>query len=131
VAEALGRAAGVAQDWAGVNGVTFHQAKTEAMFLSKRRRKPTESVRVGVHEVPFNQHATRWLGVWIDSKMTLKEHHSARMKKVRRAMQCIRRLSGQMVLCPGACERALVACVQASGRAVVGRPAGRGGQKPV
>jgi len=84
------------------------------MFLSKRRRKPTESVRVGEHEVPFNQHATRWLRVWIDSKMTVKEHHSARMKKARRVMQCIRRLTGQMALCPDACKRALVACVQAS-----------------
>jgi len=81
VAEALGRG----------NGVTFDHAKTEAMFLSKRRRKPTELVRA---RSPFNQHATRWLGVWIDSKMTLKEHHSARMKKARRAMQCIRRLMG-------------------------------------
>jgi len=71
-----------------------------------------ESVQIGEHEVPVNQHATRWLGVWIDSKMTLKEHHSARMKKARRAMQCIRRLTGQMGLCPDACKRALVACVQ-------------------
>jgi len=112
VAEALGRVAGVAMDWAGTNGVTFDHAKTEAMFLSKRRRKPTESV--GERQVPFNQHATRWLGVWIDSKMALKEHHSARMKKARRAMHCIRHLTGQMGLCPDACKRALVACVQAS-----------------
>jgi len=95
VAEAFGRVAGVALGWAWVNRVTFDHAKAEAMFLSKRRRKPTESVRVGEHEVPFNQHAMRWLGVWIDSKMTLKEHHFARMKKARRAMQFIRRLTGQ------------------------------------
>jgi len=94
--------------------VAFDHAKTEAMFLSKRRRKPTESVRVGEHDVPFNQHATRWLGVWIDSKMTLKEHHSARVKKAQREMHCIRRLTGQMGLCPDACKWALVACVQAS-----------------
>jgi len=75
------------------------------MFLSKRRRKPTETVRVGDDETPFNKQATRWLGVWIDSKMTLKEHHSARMKKARRAMGCIRRLTGQMGLCPAACKR--------------------------
>ena len=31
-----------------------------------------ESVRVGDYELQFNQHATRWLGIWIDSKMTLK-----------------------------------------------------------
>jgi len=59
VAEALSRAAAAAVDWAGENGVTFDRAKTEAMFLSKRRRKPTETVRVGDHEVPFNKHATR------------------------------------------------------------------------
>ena len=38
VAEALGRAAEAALGWAGDNGVTFDHAKTEAMFLSKRRR---------------------------------------------------------------------------------------------
>jgi len=46
-AEALGRAAEAALEWAGNNRVTFDHAKTEAMFLSKRRRKPTESVRAG------------------------------------------------------------------------------------
>jgi len=114
VAEALGRAAMAALDWARENGVTFDQAKTEAMFLSKRRRKPTETVRVGDDEIPFNKQATRWLGVWIDSKMTLKEHHSARMKSARKAMGRIRRLTGQAGLCPGACRKALVACVQAT-----------------
>jgi len=112
--EALGKAAEAALEWAGRNGVKFDHAKTEAMFLSKRRRKPSESVRVGDHDIPFNKHATRWLGVWIDSKMTLKEHHSARMKKARRAMGCIRRLTGQMGLCPAACKKVLVACMQAS-----------------
>jgi len=82
----------------------------EAMFLSKRRRKPTETVRVGDHEVPFNKHATRWLGVWIDSKLTLKKHHSARMKSARKAMNCIRRLTG---LCPDPCRRCS-RCVQVS-----------------
>jgi len=113
-AEALGKVAEAALGWAGRNGVKFDHAKTEAMFLSKRRRKPSESVRVGDHDIPFNRHATRWLGVWIDSKMTLKEYHSARMKKARRAMGCIRRLTGKMGLCPAACKKALVACVQAS-----------------
>jgi len=47
----------------------FDKTKAEAMFLSKRRKKPTESARVGDYEVQFNQHATRW----VDSKMTLKE----------------------------------------------------------
>ena len=81
------------------------------MFLSKRRKKPTESVRVGDYEVQFNQHATRWLGIWIDSKMTLKEHHSARMKKARKAMHRIRHLTGRLGMCLDVCRRA---CIQAS-----------------
>ena len=104
---------------------TGAEAKTEAMFLSKRRKKTTESVLVGDYEVQFNQHATRWLGIWIDSKMTLKEHHSAGKKKARKAIHCIRRLTRQLGMCSDACRWALVACVQASalwGRAVVGRP---------
>jgi len=52
VAEALARAATAALDWARENGVTFDQAKTEAMFLSKRRRNPTETVRVGTTKSP-------------------------------------------------------------------------------
>jgi len=39
------------------NGVAFDKAKTEAMFLSKRKN-PMESVRVGDYEVQINQHAT-------------------------------------------------------------------------
>jgi len=45
--------------------------------------------------------------------MTLKVHHSVRMKLARKVMQCIRRLTGQMGMCPDACRRALVACIQA------------------
>jgi len=60
----------------GENGVAFGKAKTEAMFLSKMRKNPTETVRVGGY-------ATRWFGVWIDSQMTLKEHLAVRVKKTR------------------------------------------------
>jgi len=105
------------------------------MFLTKRRKKPTESVRVGDYEVQSNQHAMRWLGIWIDSKMTLKEHHSARMKKARKVMHCIRRLTGQLGMCPDACRRTLVACVQEpalyGAELWVGRPGGLGSHKPL
>ena len=64
VARKLSEAIDAALGWARESGVAF---KTEAMFLS-RRKKPMESVRVGGYEVQFNQHATIWLGIWIDSK---------------------------------------------------------------
>ena len=43
VAGALSRAAEAALGWARENGVTFDQSKTEAMFLSKRRKKTFEN----------------------------------------------------------------------------------------
>jgi len=59
-------------------GVTFDVAKNETMFLSKRRKEPTETVWVGDCEIQFDRHATLWLGIWIDSNMTLKAHHAER-----------------------------------------------------
>jgi len=53
------KAADAALDWARENCVAFDKAKTEAMFLSRRRKKPMESVQVGDYEVQFNQDATR------------------------------------------------------------------------
>ena len=52
VAEELGRAATAALEWSQDNGITFDRAKTEAMFLPKRRRKSTETVRVGTTRSP-------------------------------------------------------------------------------
>ena len=33
-------------------------------------------VKVGDNEVPFNKEARWWLGVWLDSQLTLQEHHA-------------------------------------------------------
>jgi len=113
VAEALGRAAEAALGWTADNGVAFDHAKMEAVSVQATKEAYGIGTGRGARS-PFNQRASRWLGGWIDSNMTLKEHHSARMKKARTAAQRIRRLTGQMELCPDACRRSLVAYVQAS-----------------
>jgi len=56
VVRKLNEATDAALDWARENGVAFDKAITEAIFLSRRRKKPMESVRVGDYEVQFNQH---------------------------------------------------------------------------
>ena len=61
----------------------------------------------------FNKQATRWLGIWIDSSLSLKDHHQAMMKKARNAQQRMRRLTGRMGLVPENVRRTQVACVQA------------------
>jgi len=47
IARRLSNAADATLDYAKENGVAFDKAKAEAMFLSNRRKKPTETVRVG------------------------------------------------------------------------------------
>jgi len=69
-------------------------------------------VKVRDKEIPFNRMATRWLGVWLDSQLTLKEHHATRLKSGRNAMNRLKRLTGQMGLSPANCRSVMSACVQ-------------------
>jgi len=68
---------------------------------------------VGNHRVAYNKEATRWLEVYLDSSLTLKEHQT-RMRKARQAEGRLRRLTGQFGPTPNHCRRIQVVCVQAS-----------------
>jgi len=70
------------------NKVAFAHGKTEAAIFRRKRTPPTATVKVGASTVPPNKEATRWLGVWLDSQLTLKEHQ----KNGKNAMACILRL---------------------------------------
>jgi len=114
VAAKLSEAAVAAMEWGRNNRVAFDQGKTEAAMFW-RKRKGTEAkakVIVGDAEVPFNKEATRWLGVWLNSQLTLKEHHATRIKSGRNAMTRLQRLTGRMGLSPANCRRVMTACVQ-------------------
>jgi len=71
----LERCAAETTIWAKKNACQFDIEKTEAMLFTRRRknRKPKMNARVSVgnHEVPYNNEATRWLGVWLDDILTL------------------------------------------------------------
>jgi len=106
VAAKLSEAAVAAMELGKNNGVAFDQGKTEAAMFW-RKRKGTEAkakVIVGEKEVAFNKEATRWLGVWLDSQLTLKEHHAIRLKSRRNAMTRLQRLTGCMGLAPANCR---------------------------
>jgi len=112
VAAKLAEAAAAALDWAKNNGVAFDQGKTEAVLFRQKKTAPTATVWVGTSNIPFNTEATRWLGVWLDSQLTLKEHHAIRLKEGKKAMGRLRRLTGQMGLSPVNCRKVMTACVQ-------------------
>ena len=50
--------------------------------------------------------------MWLDLQLTLKEHHTTRLKSGRNAMNQLKRLIGQMGLSPANCRRVMSACVQ-------------------
>ena len=65
--------------WATRNNVEFDLVMTEAMILSQQKEKPdreTASIRMVTERIGFNLNTTRWLGVWMDPKINLSEHHN-------------------------------------------------------
>ena len=78
MAQSLEKAAAASLTWAANNGIAFDHDKTEAALFRRKQSPPTASVKVGNKEVPFNKEATRWLGIWLDSQLSLKEHHACR-----------------------------------------------------
>jgi len=102
----------VSLDWAKDNGVAFDQGKTEGVLFRKKKGTPTAIIHVGTSDIPFNSEATRWLGVWLDSQLMLKEHHTVRLKEGKKAMERLRRLTGQMGLSPANCRKVMTACIQ-------------------
>ena len=72
VAVKLSEAAGVVCEWASRNGVTFDHQKSEAILFSRRRSEPVATVSARGREIQFNKEATHWLGLWLDSHLTLR-----------------------------------------------------------
>jgi len=95
----LSKAAAASIDWAASNGVAFDHGKTVAPTPSRS----TKRRRAGL------------LGVWLDSQLTLKNHHATRLKEGRKAMARLRRLAGQMGLSPTNCRKVMTACIRSCG----------------
>jgi hypothetical protein len=88
----LERCAAKSIKWESRQGLQFDTAKTEAARFTRRRghkkhlrAKLTAKIRVGDGFIRFNRQAIRWIGIWMDAHLTLKEHHNRRMKKARAA----------------------------------------------
>ena len=100
VSAKLSQAAATSIDWEMSNGVAFVHGRTEAAIFRRKKTPSTARVKVGSDTVPFNKEPTRWLGVWLDSQLTLKDHHAIRLKEGKTAMAMLCRLAGQMGLSP-------------------------------
>jgi hypothetical protein len=79
----LERCAEKSMEWASRRGLQFNTAKMEAALITRRQGHKkhlwpnlTSKIRVGDSFVRFNRQATPWLHVWMDTHLTLKEHHN-------------------------------------------------------
>ena len=75
--------------WGGTSGVTFEEGKTEAILFSRNRKhwkdRGQVAIAVGNHRVPFNIKATRWLGIYLDSRLSFTEHTRISARRARTA----------------------------------------------
>jgi hypothetical protein len=69
-------------------------------------------IRVRDYEVQYNKEATRWLGVWLDSMLTLNDHTKKIFAKARRAQNRVRSLMTTKGLNSEGWQRIEVAAVQ-------------------
>jgi hypothetical protein len=65
-------------EWGSDNKVEFEVSKTEVLLFSRRRKvlqaATSVVVRIGEQSFAIKQDATKWLGFWLDSKLSFKTH---------------------------------------------------------
>jgi hypothetical protein len=86
VTEQLNKYAAKSLAWAEQNAVCFEEDKTKAILYSKCQEHQGGTdveIWVGLHNILYNRHATRWLGFWLDSKLTLSQHYQKWITKAK------------------------------------------------
>jgi hypothetical protein len=108
----------VAIAWGNANAVQFDPKKTEAALFTRKRgqalRDQVQRARlcVGGTQVSFNREATKWLGIFLDTGLTLKTHYQERLQKAKTAERQVRALCRRHGLPPGLVRRIQKAAVQ-------------------
>jgi hypothetical protein len=74
--------------------VPFDRGKTEGALFRKSCVAPATTIWVDTNDIFFSTVATCGLDVWLDSQLTLKEHHANRLKEGKKALGRLRRLTG-------------------------------------
>jgi hypothetical protein len=83
--------------WGSHNKVEFEVSKTEVLLFSRSRKvlQAATSVVIRIDEQSFaiKQEATKWLGFWLDSKLSFKTHFENKMASAKVALQRVAGLS--------------------------------------
>ena len=71
--------------------ISFDISKTELIHFYNKRTTIEEGLKLGDIEIPPKP-LVRWLGVFLDSKLTFKQHVEIKISKVKVAFYLIKRL---------------------------------------
>ena len=106
----------MAVKWGLINNVTFDINKTEAILFTKkskiRRNIEQYNIQIQNYVIKFNKEATRWLGIWLDTGLSLKEHYQIRFQKAQQIENKLRAISGTFGLASGLVRRVQIAAIQ-------------------
>ena len=87
--------------WGERNAVRFEESKIEALLLSRKRGIREEGgVKVGEVTVPFTRKATRWLGVWQDWTLGLRDSRKRVLERAKRADKAVQKMVGKYGIPP-------------------------------
>ena len=85
------------QRWAEAHGAKFASDKYQLMHFTRNRRHNrgdlTSTVQIDNHQVEVENHAIRVLGVWLDPRLTWKEHVAQATRKGVAASEALARLA--------------------------------------
>lgn len=91
-AEAAQAKVDATQAWGSDNKVSFSPAKTEAQLFNKTRHPLPLSIAHDDREIT-QKPAMRWLGAWLEPKLTWKRHIEEWCAAARQVSACLRGLS--------------------------------------
>ncbi|KID81125.1 ATP-dependent DNA helicase PIF1 [Metarhizium guizhouense ARSEF 977] len=101
--------------WEAENGITFDPQKTEVMHFSPSRRvsNPIPSIRHDADEKRPESLALRWLGIWLDRRLTFQTHVEKLTAKAQAVVFHLKKLTNtRHGPLPQAIQIAIRACVE-------------------
>ncbi|KAJ3453540.1 hypothetical protein MRS44_017787 [Fusarium solani] len=98
--------------WGAANGVSFDPEKTEVMHFSRSKLRSSPAIRHG-DVVKQPQSALRWLGIWLDSRLSFRVHVEKWAAKAKAVAYHLRGLANtKHGPLPSAVRSAVRACVE-------------------
>jgi ribonuclease HI len=96
---------------AGESAIEFDVEKTELLYASRKREIPAEPIQVGESLIQPSS-CVRWLGFFLDNKLSYKKHVQTKAAAAQKVFQRIRRLGNtQRGLTTQATRQLYAACV--------------------